>query len=160
MSYHYFNTVPVAAHRGNAKYFPENTLAAFRSALSLSPDMLETDLHMTSDGEIVIMHDHLVDRTTNGSGLVREKTYEQIRKLDAGSWKGEQFIGEKEAEKYYNFSNVIEIMKNRDLGHQDEMIGLYFEVESKRLLNSQYENKVFGWEQQANLEQAIQDLPF
>ena len=51
-------------------------------------------------------------------------------------------------------------MKNRDLGHQDEMIGLYFEVESKRLLNSQYENKVFGWEQQANLEQAIQDLPF
>ena len=71
-----------------------------------------------------------------------------------------QFIGEKEAEKYYNFSNVIEIMKNRDLGHQDEMIGLYFEVESKRLLNGQYENKVFGWEQQANLEQAIQDLPF
>ena len=51
-------------------------------------------------------------------------------------------------------------MKNRDLGHQDEMIGLYFEVESKRLLNNQYENKVFGWEQQANLEQAIQDLPF
>lgn len=71
-----------------------------------------------------------------------------------------QFIGEKEAEKYYNFSNVIEIMKNRDLGHQDEMIGLYFEVESKRLLNNQYENKVFGWEQKANLEQAIQDLPF
>ena len=64
------------------------------------------------------------------------------------------------AEKYYNFSNVIEIMKNRDLGHQDEMIGLYFEVESKRLLNNQYENKVFGWEQQANLERAIQDLPF
>ena len=71
-----------------------------------------------------------------------------------------QFIGEKEAEKYYNFSNVIEIMKNRDLGYQDEMIGLYFEVESKRLLNNQYENKVFGWEQQANLEQVTQDLPF
>ena len=55
---------------------------------------------------------------------------------------------------------IIEIMKNRDLGYQDEMIGLYFEVESKRLLNNQYENKVFGWEQQANLEQATQDLPF
>lgn len=108
MPYHYFNTVPVAAHRGNAKYFPENTVAAFRSALSLSPDMLETDLHMTSDGEIVIMHDHLVDRTTNGSGLVREKTYEQIRKLDAGSWKGEQFIGEKVP----SFAELLELTAN------------------------------------------------
>lgn len=92
---HYKNKIPVAAHRGNAKYFPENTMASFRSAVSLHPDMVETDLHMTSDGELVIMHDHLVDRTTNGKGLVREKTLAEIKALDAGSWKGEQFAGEK-----------------------------------------------------------------
>ena len=91
----YRNAVPVAAHRGNARYCPENTLASFRSALALKPDMLETDLHMTRDGQLVLMHDHLVDRTTDGTGLVREKTLREIRALDAGAWKGEAFKGER-----------------------------------------------------------------
>ena len=91
----YRNAVAVAAHRGNSKYFPENTMVAFRSAVALEPDMLEIDLHMTKDGVIVMMHDHTVDRTTNGTGLIREKTLEEIRALDAGSWKGAEFAGEK-----------------------------------------------------------------
>lgn len=91
----YQNAIPVAAHRGNSRFFPENTLAAFRSALELKPDMLETDLHMTCDGHLVIMHDHLVNRTTDGTGLVREKTLAEMRALDAGAWKGEEFRGER-----------------------------------------------------------------
>ena len=91
----YRNPVAVAAHRGNSKYFPENTMAAFRSAVALAPDMLEIDLHMTLDGEIIMMHDHTVDRTTDGTGLIREKTLAQMRALDAGSWKGSEFAGEK-----------------------------------------------------------------
>lgn len=91
----YKNLIPVAAHRGNSKYFPENTMAAYRSGVELGADMLEIDLHMTADGHLVMMHDHRVDRTTNGKGLIREKTLEEIRELDAGSWKGEQFKGEK-----------------------------------------------------------------
>ena len=91
----YKNAIPVAAHRGNSKYFPENTMSAFRSAVALEPDMLEIDIQMTKDGEIVMMHDHTVDRTTDGTGLIREKTLEEIRRLDAGSWKGEEFRGEK-----------------------------------------------------------------
>lgn len=91
----YQNAIPVAAHRGNARYFPENTLASFRSALELKPDMLETDLHMTRDGHLVLMHDHRVDRTTDGTGLIREKTLSEMRALDAGAWKGEAFRGEK-----------------------------------------------------------------
>lgn len=91
----YKNAIPVAAHRGNSKYFPENTMAAFRSAVALEPDMIEIDLHMTRDGHIVMMHDHKVDRTTNGEGLIREMTLDEIRALDAGSWKGEEFKGEK-----------------------------------------------------------------
>lgn len=56
-----------------------------------------------------------------------------------------EFFGEREASKFYIFDNVIEICKNRDLGVMDEMVGLYFEVESKRLLNTQYENIIYDW---------------
>ncbi len=90
----YKNRIPVAAHRGDSKYYPENTIPAFKSALRKKADMVETDLHMTSDGELIIMHDHTVDRTTDGTGLIREKTLEQIRNLDAGSWKSAEFKGE------------------------------------------------------------------
>ncbi len=89
----YKNKIPVAAHRGNSKYFPENTLPAFRSAIELKADMVEIDLHMTSDDVLILMHDHTVDRTTNGTGLIREKTFAEMRALDAGSWKGEAFAG-------------------------------------------------------------------
>ncbi len=92
---HYKNPIPVAAHRGNAKYFPENTLISFRSAMDLDPDMLEIDLHMTKDREIIMMHDHTVDRTTDGTGLIREKTFREMKLLDAGSWKGPEFAGER-----------------------------------------------------------------
>lgn len=91
----YRNPVCVAAHRGNSKYFPENTLVGFRSAMDLHPDMLEIDLHMTRDGEIIMMHDHTVDRTTDGEGLIREKTLAEMRALDAGSWKSVEFAGER-----------------------------------------------------------------
>lgn len=87
------NAVRVAAHRGNSKYYPENTLIGFRSALELPIDQLEIDLHMCKDGHIVMMHDHTVDRTTNGTGRVRDLTLAELKTLDAGSWKGEQFAG-------------------------------------------------------------------
>ena len=91
----YKNKIPVAAHRGNAKYFPENTMVSFRSAVSLNPDMVEIDLHMTSDGVLILMHDHKVDRTSDGTGLIREKTLAEMKALDVGFWKGEQFRGER-----------------------------------------------------------------
>jgi glycerophosphoryl diester phosphodiesterase len=74
----------VIAHRGSAVLWPENTLLAFRQALDLGADILELDLRTTSDGEIVVLHDETVDRTTDGSGRVREMTYEELRRLDAG----------------------------------------------------------------------------
>lgn len=91
----YKNAIAVAAHRGNSRYFPENTMAAFRSALMLRPDMIEIDLHMTLDGQVILMHDHCVNRTTDGRGLVREKTLAEIKRLDAGGWKNEEFRGER-----------------------------------------------------------------
>ena len=87
--------VQLAAHRGYMSDYPENTMLAFREALLLDIDQIETDVHMTKDGELILMHDHSVDRTTDGTGLISEMTFEEIRALDAGSWKDPRFAGEK-----------------------------------------------------------------
>lgn len=71
------------AHRGNRVLCPENTLVAFRQALTDGADILETDLHLTADNEFVCIHDATVDRTTNGSGIVAHMTLAQIKKLSA-----------------------------------------------------------------------------
>lgn len=104
----YRNEIPVAAHRGIAKFYPENTLVSFAAAKALHPDMVENDLHMTRDGEIIVMHDHKVDRTTDGTGLIREKTLAEIKALDAGSWKGEEFRGERVP----TFREFLELFKD------------------------------------------------
>lgn len=108
MKQFYKHKTLVAAHRGNSKYFPENTMSAFQSALSLDVDMVETDVHMTKDGELIIMHDHTVDRTTNGFGEIRNMTLAEIRSLDAGSWKGEEFKGEQVP----TFVEFLELVKD------------------------------------------------
>lgn len=78
----------VVGHRGCKGLEPENTLLAFRRGIELGCDYVETDVRMTKDSRLVIMHDEAVDRTTNGSGRVGELTFDQIRTLDAGD--GEQ----------------------------------------------------------------------
>ncbi len=78
----------VAAHRGWRSRYPENTMSAFRAALELGVDQIETDVRVTKDGKLVLIHDAQVDRTTNGTGLVADFTFEELRKLDAGQ--GEQ----------------------------------------------------------------------
>lgn len=74
----------VIAHRGNQVACPENTLAAFRQAINDGADIIETDLHITSDNAFVCIHDETVNRTTDGTGFVSEMTLEQIRCLSAG----------------------------------------------------------------------------
>jgi glycerophosphoryl diester phosphodiesterase len=72
------------AHRGGAAVRPENTLLAFRHALTLGAAALEGDLQATRDGVVVVSHDAKVDRTTNGRGYIKEMTFEELRGLDAG----------------------------------------------------------------------------
>ena len=91
----YAHKIRIAAHRGYSALYPENTMSAFRAALKLPIDQIETDLHMTKDGQIVMMHDLRVDRTCIGEGSIREKTLSEIRTLDAGSKKDARFAGEK-----------------------------------------------------------------
>ena len=83
----------VAAHRGWSDKYPENTMPAFKAALDIGVDQLETDVRVTKDGELVLIHDKTVDRTTNKSGLVRDYTLAELKELDAGIIMGEQFRG-------------------------------------------------------------------
>jgi glycerophosphoryl diester phosphodiesterase len=78
----------VVGHRGCAALEPENTLRAFRRAVDLGCDYVETDVRLSRDGRLVLMHDETVDRTTSGTGRVAELLFEEIRALDAGN--GEQ----------------------------------------------------------------------
>ena len=75
----------IIAHRGGSIIFPENTMAAFEGAAKLGVDVIEMDFQLTSDDKLVTMHDDTVDRTTNGTGLVREMDLEQIQNLDAST---------------------------------------------------------------------------
>ena len=73
----------IYGHRGASAYAPENTLEAFRLSLEMGADGFELDVHLSADGELVVIHDESVDRTTNGTGLVRELTLAQLKALDA-----------------------------------------------------------------------------
>jgi glycerophosphoryl diester phosphodiesterase len=74
----------VGGHRGNPAEHSENTLASYRSALEIGVDLIECDVHLSADGELIVIHDHTVDRTTDGTGMVRDKTLAELRELDAG----------------------------------------------------------------------------
>jgi glycerophosphoryl diester phosphodiesterase len=83
------------AHRGASGYAPENTLAAYRRAVAQGVTFIETDLHLTRDAHFVALHDETVNRTTNGQGPIQQMTLLEARRLDAGSWFGSEFIGER-----------------------------------------------------------------
>ncbi|MFE4898724.1 glycerophosphodiester phosphodiesterase [Peribacillus butanolivorans] len=79
------------AHRGASGYAPEHTIPAYQLGEQMKGDYIEIDLQMTKDGKLIAMHDEKVDRTTNGTGLVKDLTLAEIKKLDAGSWFNEKY---------------------------------------------------------------------
>lgn len=106
--------VTVVAHRGLAPGLPENTPAAFRSAIALGVDAIEIDLRVTADGHVVVMHDDTVDRTTNGYGRVADLTLAQIKALHAGSLAGSAFS----AERIPTYREVLEVLQ----GHRMRLL--------------------------------------
>lgn len=85
----------VHGHRGAAGLAPENTLAAFRKAVELGVDGLEMDLHVTRDGEVVVIHDETLDRTTDGKGSIADLALGEVKRWDAGGKFAEAFRGER-----------------------------------------------------------------
>jgi len=76
--------VLILAHRGFSGMYPENTILAFEKAFEIGADGIELDVHASKDGQLVIMHDNKVERTTNGKGLIGTMTWSEIQELDAG----------------------------------------------------------------------------
>ena len=98
----------IYGHRGASGHAPENTLPSFRLAMDMGADGFELDVHMSKDGELVIIHDKTVDRTTNGTGAVKDMTLAELKALDAGGWKGVEFEGLK----IPTFREFMELIKD------------------------------------------------
>jgi glycerophosphoryl diester phosphodiesterase len=101
----------VIAHRGDSANRPENTLAAFASALELGAELVELDIQLTRDGHVVVIHDPVLDRTTTGQGPVRERTLAEIRALSAGY--PERFGSDFAAERVPTLAEVLHLMRGR-----------------------------------------------
>ncbi|MEB2301999.1 glycerophosphodiester phosphodiesterase [Lysinibacillus xylanilyticus] len=84
----------IFAHRGVSAHYPENTMAAFTAASKLPITGIELDVHLTADRELVVIHDETIDRTSNGSGYVKDYTLQELRAYDYGSWFSSKFEDE------------------------------------------------------------------
>ena len=109
----------IVGHRGNVKFAPENTLPAFEAAIEYGCDLLEIDIRQTKDGELVIIHDSTLDRTTNGSGPVSNYTLAELKKLDAGSWFSDEF----KSVRIPTLREALQCMKGRALPDLDFKAG-------------------------------------
>ncbi|WP_353948544.1 glycerophosphodiester phosphodiesterase family protein [Sporolactobacillus sp. Y61] len=98
----------IFAHRGSKANRPENTLAAFEEAARVQSDGIELDVHLTKDQEVVVMHDEKVNRTTNGTGQIKQFTLRDLQELDAGSW----FSGNYRKEKVPTLKEVLELLSD------------------------------------------------
>ena len=107
----------IMAHRGASGYAPENTMIAFELAEKMGADLIELDVHICKSGELVVCHDETVDRTTNGSGYIKDLTLEELKTLDAGSHFNEKFSDAK----IPTFVEVLDWIKDRSIGLNVEL---------------------------------------
>ncbi len=102
----------IIGHRGCAAYAPENTLEGIHTAADMNIEWVELDVKLTKDDIPIIFHDDTLERTTNGSGNVADKTLEELRELECGSWFGDSFSGIQ----IPTLEEAIEVLIERDLG--------------------------------------------
>jgi glycerophosphoryl diester phosphodiesterase len=128
------------AHRGASGYYPENTMLSFEKAIELGCTGIETDVQMTKDGVLVLIHDEMVNRTTDGAGFVKDYTYSDLAKLDAGSWLSNEFCGLR----IPSIDELIYLVKDTDIIINFEIktgIIQYKDIEEK-LINIIYEHNL------------------
>ncbi len=107
----------IIAHRGAKANAPENTIAAFRRAHEEGARWVEFDVQLSADGQPVVIHDHTLERTTNGRGEVRAKTLAELQALDAGAWFGRSFAGER----IPSLAETLEFLASRGMGFNLEV---------------------------------------
>lgn len=132
----------IFAHRGVKGTHPENTMIAFREAERVGAHGIELDVHLSKDGEVVIIHDETVDRTTNGSGLVCEHTLQELKQLDASF--GSSFVGET----IPTLREVLEWM-------QDNMLLLNIELKNDVIRYIELEQKVIDLVREYRMEKRV-----
>ena len=120
------------AHRGFSGKYPENTMLAFEKALEVGVDGIELDVHLTKDGELVIIHDETVDRTTDGTGLVSEMTLDELKALDASA----TYVGVYGVNRIPTLREYFELVKDTEIVTNIELktgINPYPGIEEKLL---------------------------
>lgn len=132
------------AHRGASGYFPENTMIAFEKAIELGCDAIETDVQMTSDGVLVLIHDEQIDRTTDGTGFVKDYTFSELRKFSAGSWYDKKFS----SERIPTAEELIVLAKSKG-------IKINFELKTGIVLYPGIENKIIDLVYRYNMERNV-----
>lgn len=132
----------IYAHRGASGTAPENTLEAFKLAIEMDVDGIETDIQMTKDGVLVLIHDERIDRTTNGSGYVNDYTYEELLQFNANN-NMEQFNC-----KIPTLRQLLELI-------QDESFILHLELKTDKIRYEGIEQKVIELVNQYQLEQQV-----
>lgn len=141
----------IVCHRGANKVAPENTLSAGHCAFAAGFSHFEIDVHISVDNELVVLHDTSVDRTSNGSGVVYEKTLAELRELDAGSWFSAHFS----AERIPTLDEVLELAKLYDkelyIEFKSAPAGLVWE----RVVAHELQERCFFW---SFVTQTLQDL--
>jgi len=123
----------ITAHRGFAEVAPENTMSAFDAALKAGADASEFDVHMTLDGTLVVFHDDTIGRTTNGTGVLKELTWEYLSTLDAGSWKDPKFAGEKiptlhQTLTFFQKNNMVAVLEIKVADIVDEILDMLYQT--------------------------------
>jgi glycerophosphoryl diester phosphodiesterase len=101
----------VIAHRGDSAHRPENTMSSFASALEVGAEVVEFDVHLTRDGHVVVIHDALIDRTTDGHGPVRDLTLQELRAVSAGY--PERFGDRYRGERVPTLSEALNFLRDR-----------------------------------------------
>lgn len=135
------------AHRGISAKAPENTLAAFSlAAVTSGIDMIELDVRLTQDGNVIVLHDRTLQRTTTGNGAARMYTLSEVERFDAGSWFDPSFT----AERIPTLRSILEFVRNR-LRVNIEIKSDYFHKEPRGLL----EEKVLGTVRGCGMEQHV-----
>jgi glycerophosphoryl diester phosphodiesterase len=108
-TYHELKRPVIIAHRGSSAHAPENTLAAFKLAVQQQAAAIELDVKLSADGQVVVIHDDTVDRTTNGTGKVSSMTLAELKQLNAGS----KFVPEYQSERIPTLAQVFETVGNQ-----------------------------------------------
>lgn len=132
------------AHRGASGYYPENTILSFEKAIELGCSGIETDVQMTKDGVLVLVHDEMVNRTTDGVGFVKDYTYSDLAKLDAASWFSKDFNGLR----IPAIDELIYLVKDRD-------IIINFEVKTGIIQYEGIEEKLINTIYKHNLQERV-----